>query len=158
MKQLLIFFALFAVSFAVDLNPVSRDVLRGDSITVTVTGEVADPGPRKVEPYTTVGDLLDQITLNETADLSVLNPDTVLNDHDVLVIPCRKQENEAQRISINSSDEEQLTALKGIGPSTARKICEYRAEHGLFQQTEDLMLVPGIGRAKYEAISDQITL
>jgi competence protein ComEA len=49
-----------------------------------------------------------------------------------------------------------LEHLPGIGPVLAEKIVAYREDHGPFASPEDLMLVPGIGEAKYEALEDLI--
>ncbi len=158
MKQLLIFLVLICIAFGIDKRVIRESDLNQDPIVINVAGEVSNPGPVTAEPYTTVREILEQADPTEEADLSGLNPDMVLNDHDVLNIPKQKPPEETKRISINLSDAEELTSLKGIGPSTARKIVEYRNEHGLFQKTEDLMNVPGIGQAKYDALSDQISL
>jgi len=58
----------------------------------------------------------------------------------------------AIKISINSADIKELEQLPGIGPSLARRIIEYREEHGLFQKLEDLKKVKGIGDKLFEKI------
>ena len=158
MKQLLIFLMLVFFAFGIDKRVLKEDDFNHDPIVINVGGEVQNPGPVTADPYTTVGDILRQTDLTEDADLSSLNPDTVLNDHDVLNIPRRKEPEEQKRISINSADADGLTQLTGIGPAIAERIVAYRNEHGLFQRTEDLMNVPGIGPGKYDAISSQICL
>ena len=105
--------------------------------------------------YATVEDALRKVQLENDADLSSLNPDTVLKDHDVLTIP---QKEEIVRISINAASAEQLSELPGIGPSTAERIVAYRQENGYFQTVEDLMQVKGIGQAKFDKLKDRIQL
>jgi competence protein ComEA len=61
------------------------------------------------------------------------------------------------RININTATESQLEQLPGIGPSLASKLVEYRLQHGLFQEAEELLLVSGIGPAKLDQIRDLIT-
>ena len=158
MRQLLIFLILLCIAFGIDKRVIRETDLNQDPIVINVSGEVRNPGPIKAEPYTTVQEILEQADPTDDADLSGLNPDMVLNDHDVLIIPRQKEPEEPQRISINQSDAEELTKLTGIGPSIAARIVEYRNEHGLFQNTEDLMNVQGIGQAKYESLSSQICL
>ncbi len=51
-------------------------------------------------------------------------------------------------IDINQSDTDQLSQLPGIGPELARRIVEYRATHGRFNQPQDLLGVKGIGKKK----------
>jgi competence protein ComEA len=48
-------------------------------------------------------------------------------------------------IDINSASQSELETLPGIGPTTARKIIDYREENGPFQAIEDIMNVSGIG-------------
>lgn len=48
-------------------------------------------------------------------------------------------------LDLNAATEAELTALPGIGPSTARKILEHRMGHGPFGRVEDLEHVRGIG-------------
>ena len=49
------------------------------------------------------------------------------------------------RININTADEKELDSLPGVGPSTAKRIIEYRETEGSFQKPEDIKKVKGIG-------------
>ena len=51
-------------------------------------------------------------------------------------------------VSLNSATAEQLDALPGIGPVTAQKIIDYRAQHGPFTSVDGLDAIPGIGAAR----------
>lgn len=55
-------------------------------------------------------------------------------------------------VDVNTATEQQLDALPGVGPSTARAIIAYRLQHGPFARVEDLLNVRGIGPAKLEAL------
>ena len=158
MKQLLIFLMLVLLAFGIDTTVMKLEETLQKPITVNVTGEVENPGPVTVQPYTTVKEVLEIAEVKDDADLNVLNPDTVLNDHDVLNVPKQPDEQEPLRLSINTSGADELVLLPGIGPSIAQRIVDYRTEHGLFQNIEELMNVPGIGQAKYESLSSQICL
>lgn len=48
-------------------------------------------------------------------------------------------------ININTADQQLLTQIKGIGPSTAKKIVDYRKENGEFKSVDELIKVKGIG-------------
>ncbi|MGH3008305.1 MAG: ComEA family DNA-binding protein [Gaiellaceae bacterium] len=48
-------------------------------------------------------------------------------------------------LDLNTATLEQLDALPGIGPVTAQKILDYRAQHGAFHSVAELEGVPGIG-------------
>lgn len=63
---------------------------------------------------------------------------------------------EAEKININSAPAEELTRLKGIGPSHAAKIVAYREKNGPFKMPEDIMQVSGIGQKTFEANQESI--
>ncbi len=155
MKKLLVFFLLLGAIAMADLKPADLAEISSDTIHIHVEGACTSDD-LQVPMYTTAGEVMEMIDLEENADITALNPDTVLKDHDVLVIPEARPEQ--PRISINSADADLLSKLPGIGPATAEKIILYREENGLFQQLEDLMKVSGIGENKFAKIRDLICL
>lgn len=60
-------------------------------------------------------------------------------------------------VNVNTATAEELETLTGIGPSLAKAIIDYRAEHGDFTAAEELLLVKGIGEAKLEGFRAEIT-
>jgi len=52
------------------------------------------------------------------------------------------------RLDINTATKVQLMELPGIGEVTAERIIAYRTENGLFQSTDDLLNIEGIGEKK----------
>ena len=52
------------------------------------------------------------------------------------------------KININTATQEQLETLPGIGPSTAKKIIDYRKENGKFKNIEDIKNVNRNWRCK----------
>ena len=62
------------------------------------------------------------------------------------------------KLNINTATASELSKLPGIGESYAKRIIEYREEHGPFITISDLMNVSGIGEKRLEAISDYITV
>lgn len=58
--------------------------------------------------------------------------------------------NEQPALNINNASIEQLEQMKGIGPSKAQAIVEYRLQNGNFSQIDDLVKVKGIGQTFLE--------
>uniref|UniRef100_UPI003F610B02 ComEA family DNA-binding protein n=1 Tax=Thiomicrolovo subterrani TaxID=3131934 RepID=UPI003F610B02 len=58
-------------------------------------------------------------------------------------------------VNLNTATAEELESLKGIGPSTAAKIIEYRNEHR-FNSIEDIMNVKGVGEKTFLQIKDEL--
>lgn len=158
MKRLSVFLLLVLLAAMIDLTPLSFSSLHSDTIHVVIEGEVEKEGEYELALYSTLSEALDEAGLSEDADLTAMNPNTVLKDRDVIYVPQKKAETEKQRISINTADAEELCRLSGIGPSTAERIIAYREENGLFQSLEDLMRVKGIGESRFEKIRDDICL
>lgn len=59
------------------------------------------------------------------------------------------------KVNINIATAQELESLPGIGPSMAQKIISYRNQQR-FNRIEDLIKVPGIGKAKLEKLRDRI--
>ncbi len=70
----------------------------------------------------------------------------------------RHQEVPAEPVDVNRADEEQLQAVPGIGPSTARRIIDWRTENGRFERLEDLLNVRGIGVTTLEKLRPYVTV
>lgn len=62
------------------------------------------------------------------------------------------------QVSLNSGSQAELETLKGIGPSKAKAIIDYRNQFGQFIRIEDVQKVKGIGPKTFENIKAQITL
>ena len=158
MKRLIIIALFFIAAGLIDLKPINLSDAKSDSISVLVDGAVQNPGYVKLEKYACEQDALNAAVPLANADLSGINPMTVLKDKDYIKIPVRTAEEKTAKVSINSGTVEQLCTLPGIGEGTAEKIIAYRNEKGLFQSLEELKQVTGIGEAKFEKIKDQISL
>ena len=63
-----------------------------------------------------------------------------------------------ETVSINAADQDTLMRLPGIGPSLSAAIVEDREKNGPFQNPEDLLRVPGIGKKRLDAIMPFITI
>ena len=64
----------------------------------------------------------------------------------------------ARRVRLNDATAEELERLPEIGPSTAKRIVDYRQAHGPFRRVEELEAVPGIGLKTLEAMRDYLTV
>ena len=60
------------------------------------------------------------------------------------------------RLNINTASLEELQTLKGIGPTKAQAIIEYREKYGGFTCPEEITEVKGIGGGTYEKIKGAI--
>lgn len=65
---------------------------------------------------------------------------------------------EGDMVNINTAGIDELKKLKGIGPSMAQRIIDYREANGAFQRPEDLQKVKGIGKAKFAKLESQVTV
>lgn len=74
------------------------------------------------------------------------------------VLPSESAASSAGKINLNSATADQLDTLPGVGPSTVKAIIAYRTKSGNFKKVSDLMNVPGIGQAKFEAIRDLVVV
>lgn len=139
----------------VSLKPIPIETIKDTEITVFVRGAVANTKSYSIPAFSKIEDLLTMIELDEDADTSVLNPNIILKDNDVIDIP---RKTEVALISINTGSYKQLMTLKGVGAKTAQAIIDHRNDHGLFQTLDELMNVKGIGLKKYADILPYIKL
>ena len=95
------------------------------------------------------------------ADLNQVNLAAKIGDGDRIYVPRRGESPppaatggaaapaaRAGPVDLNGASPEQLDALPGVGPATAKAIVDYRTRHGRFRTVDDLLSVPGIGPAK----------
>ena len=61
-------------------------------------------------------------------------------------------------IPINKADEELLITIPGIGPVLAKRIIEFRGQHGRITAIEELDEVKGIGPAKLEKLKAHLVI
>jgi competence protein ComEA len=59
---------------------------------------------------------------------------------------------------LNRATVEQLDTLPGIGPVTAQRILQWRAQHGRFSSVEQLREVDGIGERRFAQLRNQVTV
>ena len=67
------------------------------------------------------------------------------------VVPLSAAE-KADPIDLNRATAQDLTQLPGVGEAIAKRIVDFREQHGPFRRVEDLMKVKGIGEKSLEKI------
>ena len=167
---------------------------------VDIKGEVINPGIYTVKEGSRVIDVIRLAgDLTEVADTSVLNLSKKVKDEMVIIVysfdevesftetkeqeeieqeACKNQngiENDAciedstndtspssvvisGKISLNTATLDELMMLPGIGEAKAEAIIKYREEVGAFQNIEELKEVNGIGDAIFDQIKENITI
>ena len=94
-------------------------------------------------------------TVDETAD----TPEPITQE---VTVEVRSPEIEVNvsgdLININTASQAELETLPGIGPALAKNIIDYRETNGPFETIEAIMMVSGIGTAKFGAMQDLITI
>ena len=134
-------------------------------LVVYVVGAVRRPGLYRLAQGSRVADAVARAGgVTRKADPAALNLAAPLADGEQVLVPARLPVAVAASqgaavpgvpqgpIQLSSATAEQLDALPGIGPATAQKILDYRAEHGAFRSVEELDDVPGIGPARVEQL------
>lgn len=135
---------------------------RAPAVTVYISGGVKHPGVYEVPEGSRVYELVKAAgDVVPYADVEVVNLSKELSDGERVHIPVdpdRVTAADESVVNINTAGAAELETLPGIGEVTAKKILDYRAEHGPFAEKEDLMKVPSIGEGRYGKIADRITL
>ncbi|WP_051015681.1 helix-hairpin-helix domain-containing protein [Desulfitobacterium dichloroeliminans] len=145
-------------------------------IIVYVSGAVEKPGLVHLPVNARLDDALKQVNPLPEANIDQINPAEKLKDGQKVIVPYRPApQTVAQQpgivpntqypvqaasnlININTADGGELDKLPGIGPALAERIIQYRMEHGLFLQPEDLKNVSGIGDKTYEKMADMVSV
>ena len=139
-------------------------------VTVDVAGKVRRPGivvlrsgARVVDALQAAGGPLKGV------DLSGLNQARVLVDGEQILVgeaaPVGAAASGAPAASptialvdLNSADQPTLETLPGVGPVTAQKILQWRAENGAFTAVDELLEIDGIGDATLAEIAPFVTV
>lgn len=155
-------------------------------LVVQISGAVAKPGVYSLPPGSRVLDTIQAAGgLLPDADATLINQAALIQDGQMIWVPAHSSspqnpptpdsapavpvlpDNTSRTsptlevvypINLNTATPEELESLPGIGPELAARIIEYRNTHGPFAQTEDIVLVNGIGPKTFEKIKDLITV
>jgi competence protein ComEA len=139
---------------------------RGQAL-VQVAGEVRRPGVYRVVAGARVQDAVEQAGgLTRRADPAGVNLVARVADGQQVIVPRRGVAAVAgpagaagggagghgAPVSIGSASAEQLDSIDGIGPTLARRIVDYRQQHGGFRSVDELRQVEGIGEKRFQAL------
>lgn len=61
-------------------------------------------------------------------------------------------------VDLNTASQAELETVKGIGPTKAKAIIEFRKKNGNFKSTDDLGKVPGFGKKTLDKVKKDITV
>lgn len=142
-------------------------------LRVYVVGEVRQPGVYRLPATARVEDAVSSAGgATARADLAAINLASKVADGQQIIVPKHGQQAAVvggasaggtagavapgAQIDLNNATTEQLDTLDGVGPATAKKILEYRAQHGPFRSVNDLARIPGIGPKKLAAMKPRL--
>lgn len=145
-------------------------------LVVHVAGAVRRPGVYRLRDGARVDDAVQRAGgATRRAELTQLNLAAKLEDGRQVVVPLRAPGTGSGAaaapataaaaptapvapINLNSATLEQLDTLDGVGPATAKKILEYREQHGGFGRVEELGEISGIGEKRLASLREQVTM
>jgi competence protein ComEA len=156
---------------ALPLEPVSEVPTRS-LLVVHVVGEVRRPGLYRLRDGARIADAVQRAggALSD-ADLAAVNLAAPLVDGIQVLVPAEASSPAglsgapaagatgaaSGAVSLSSATVEELDQLPGVGPVTAQRIIDYRADHGPFASVDDLDAVPGIGPTRIEQLRELVT-
>ena len=138
----------------------SMEVFAPSTFLVHVAGAVKDPGLYELESGARVSDAVEMAGgFAESALQSSVNLARLIADGEqIVVLDTSQLTADSGYVSLNSASAAKLEELPGIGPSTAKKIIDYRQKIGSFSSVEQIIEVPGVGKKLLEQVRDQLTL
>jgi competence protein ComEA len=139
------------------------DAQGGVDVVVDVTGAVSRPGVYRFPAGSRVNDAVERAGgPGPRAELQGINLAARLVDGQQVVVPGRAggalaasapgTAPESGPISAGTATVEQLDTIEGIGPVTAQKIVDFRAQHGGLSSVDQLDQISGIGPATMESL------
>ena len=136
------------------LQPETTD----DETCQTILQEIETPMESQVEST--------EKTLPDANQITKIIPSTAVNVTDASMMVTQTESTadptvvpvEDKRVNLNTATLEELDALPGVGPSTAKNIIAYREAHGGFAAPEEIMNVKRIGEKTFDKLKAHITV
>jgi competence protein ComEA len=145
-----------ALSFAADSSGSAND---NQDVVVHVAGAVRRAGVYRLPAGSRVTDAVKRAGgFAAGANEDAINLAARLSDGQQVVVPgsgtaaASSAGGQSGPVSLGSATVEQLDAIEGIGPVTARKIIEFRDQHGGLSSIEQLDEVDGIGPSTMQTL------
>lgn len=143
-------------------------------IVVYIIGAVHEPGVIRIKEGSRMYEVVEAAGgATDDANIELVNLASIVKDEQKVIIPYIESgdninmamerinslmSNNKGLVNINTATQTELQSLTGIGESTAMKIINYRNQNGYFENVEELMNVSGIGKSKFNAIKNDITV
>jgi len=154
--------------------PAPTTTTTGPGVVVDVGGAVRQPGVYRLSLGSRVVDALEAAGgPSDSIDLDQINLAATVTDGQRVWITRRGElppvaatapagssggSSNSGPLDLNSATIEQLDALTGIGPATAKAIIDRRTELGRFRSVDDLLTVKGIGSSKLDSIRSSVVV
>ncbi|XUB97204.1 competence protein ComEA [Enterococcus sp. DIV2384] len=144
-------------------------------IYVDIKGAVKVPGIYQLKNQQRIWDALALAGgVSEEADTVQVNYAQKVKDQMIIYVPKKgeavaqsletlqesapAQQNQEEKINLNTATEAELQTISGIGAKKAQEIIRFRDEQGPFKTVEELKNVPGIGEKTVERLKDMLTV
>lgn len=144
-------------------------------IYVDIKGAVKMPGIYQLKNQQRIWDALALAGgVSEEADTTQVNYAQKVKDQMIIYVPKKgepvpqsletlqesapAQQNQEEKINLNTATEAELQTISGIGAKKAQEIIRFRDEQGPFKTVEELKNVPGIGEKTVERLKDMLTV
>ena len=153
-----------SIDHSKDMEAVDLHTEESADICVYICGCVITPGVYTVPEGTRIHEVLTLAGgFAEGAEITAVNLAEAVYDGEEIRIPSVSEVQVAAtqaasdgRVNINTAGLDELMTLPGIGKAKAEAVISYRTEHGKFSSIEALMEVSGIGEGIFSRIRDRI--
>lgn len=126
----------------------------------SIADEIEDVGTEETGSKQTEAVIITPLTAEqaptESCAESAVQPAANINPTTQAVPDATTVEVEDKRVNLNTATLEELDALPGVGPSTAKNIIAYREAHGGFAAPEEIMNVKRIGEKTFDKLKAHI--
>lgn len=130
-------------------------------LTIEVRGEVINPGLYMVKQGTLLYEVIELCGgFTSSANIVELTLVSELTQNQTITIPSKtpNSDNQNHKINLNHASIDELMQIPGIGKAKAEAIVHYRNTKGSFRQIDEIMQVQGIGQALFNTIKTYITI